>query len=381
MQTMQPALKNGRNVWDHVNMPESEFEGRVERIRQEMKRSGIDLLLLYGRCFDEYADPCYVSNFVVRLPRGTLCVVPMQGPVVLFFEGTSRGLPSLSVTTCVKELKPGNDAAKDCAKYLKTSGLVPCTVGLGRVEQFMPEGQFRSLREAFSGCKLVDATHIVSGLRMVKSERECDQVRRAARIVKKCFNHIGLSVLERMNEHFLDAVLRREARLEGVGDFRMLVARPAEEDCTLRPPENREIKPGSPFIIHVAVEFERYWAEGVRTFVSDKASLAEVPAAKREFYELALAAIKPGMDVTEAYRDILTAARRSAGELILNQGTGGGIGLSPEEPPEFNEACKEGIENGMCLTLHLAAKDELYGAVMFGETVIVHQEGIEVVTA
>jgi len=31
--TMQPALKNGRNVWDRVNMPESEFEGRVERVR------------------------------------------------------------------------------------------------------------------------------------------------------------------------------------------------------------------------------------------------------------------------------------------------------------------------------------------------------------
>ncbi len=26
METMQPALKNGRNVWDRVNMPESEFE-------------------------------------------------------------------------------------------------------------------------------------------------------------------------------------------------------------------------------------------------------------------------------------------------------------------------------------------------------------------
>ncbi len=105
METMQPALKNGRNVWDRVNMPESEFEARVERIRAEMKRSAIDLLLLYGKGLNEYADPCYVSNFVIRLPRGTIAVVPLEGPVVLFFEGASRGLPSLLATTCVKELK------------------------------------------------------------------------------------------------------------------------------------------------------------------------------------------------------------------------------------------------------------------------------------
>ena len=75
------------------------LRARVERVRAQMKKSGIDLLILYGRGLTEYADPCYVSNFVIRLPRGTIALVSLEGPVVLFFEGASRGLPSLLVTT------------------------------------------------------------------------------------------------------------------------------------------------------------------------------------------------------------------------------------------------------------------------------------------
>jgi hypothetical protein len=58
--------------------------------------------------------------------------------VVLFFEGASRGLPSLLATTWVKELKAAGNVAKECAKYLKEKGLVSCTVGLGRFSEMMP---------------------------------------------------------------------------------------------------------------------------------------------------------------------------------------------------------------------------------------------------
>ena len=58
METMHPAPKNGRNVWDHVNMPESEFQARVERVRavsqvyrdlfDGARESGLEPLSDYG---------------------------------------------------------------------------------------------------------------------------------------------------------------------------------------------------------------------------------------------------------------------------------------------------------------------------------------------
>ena len=92
METMQPTLKNGRNVWDRVNMPETEFQERLKKVRKEMKREGIDILLLYGNAFNEYGSYCYLSHYIIRLPRGALVVVPPEGELALIFEGASRGV-------------------------------------------------------------------------------------------------------------------------------------------------------------------------------------------------------------------------------------------------------------------------------------------------
>jgi Xaa-Pro dipeptidase len=380
METMQPALKNGRNVWDRVNMPESEFKDRVERIRAQMKRSAIDLLLLYARGISEYADPCYVSNFLIRLPRGTIALVPLEGPLVLFFEGSSRGLPSLLVTTCVKELKAAGNVARECAKYLKEKGLVPCTVGLGRFAEQMPYQEFRALKEALADCRIVDAVRIVPNLRMIKSAKERDEIRRAGRIVKKCFELVSSVCSTGMSEQFLEALLRKQARLEGAEDIRMLFAT-ANEKRSLRPPENRRIEPGQVFILYTAVEFERYWAEGVRTFAAGEFSFSEISSDAPTVYSWGLEEVQPGRGVSQLYKAIADEVRLSGLELLSGYGLGGGIGLSLNEPPIISEKGAQRLKEGMCLALRLPARDEIYGRVMFGNTIIVGKNGAEVVTA
>jgi Xaa-Pro dipeptidase len=379
MVTMQPALKNGRNVWDHVNMPESEFEIRVERIRAHMKKSAIDLLLLYGRGLNEYADPCYVSNFVIRLPRGTIAVVPLEGEVVLFFEGASRGLPSLLLTTRVRELIPAGNVAKECAKYLKEKGLVPCSVGLGRLAEMMPQQEFRVLKEALAGCTIVDAARILPNLRMIKSAKEIDQIRRAGRILKKGFELVTSMCSDGMSEQFLEAMVRKQARLEGAEDIRMLFGRSGEK-TRLRPPENRSIGQGHALIVYAAVEFERYWAEAVKTFAVQEASFSEIVSDATAVYDRAIGAIKPGRSVSQLYKDVLEDAQRSGLELLSDYGLGGGIGLSLNELPVINEKGAQKLKEGMCLSLRLAVKDKTYGSTMFGNTLLVGKNGAEIVT-
>jgi len=379
MVTMQPALKNGRNVWDHVNMPESEFETRVERIRAHMKKSAIDLLLLYGRGLNEYADPCYVSNFIIRLPRGTIALMPLEGPVVLFFEGASRGLPSLLLTTWVRELKPAGNVAKECAQYLKEKGLVPCSVGLGRLAEMMPYQEFRVLKEALAGCKIVDAARMLPNLRMIKSTKEIDEIRRAGRILKKGFELVSSICSSGMSEQFLEAMVRKQARLEGAEDVRMLFGRSGEKK-RLRPPENRSIGQGHALIINAAVEFERYWAEAVKTFTVKEDSFSEIASDATAVYDRAIDAIKPGRAVSRLYKDLLEDAGRSGLELLSDYGLGGGIGLSLNELPVINEKGVQKLKEGMCLSLRLAVRDKTYGSTMFGNTLLVGKNGAEVLT-
>ena len=53
-------------------MPLQEFQERLAVVRREMKKQGINTLLAYGHAYNEYGNSCYLTNYQMRLPRGTL---------------------------------------------------------------------------------------------------------------------------------------------------------------------------------------------------------------------------------------------------------------------------------------------------------------------
>jgi Xaa-Pro aminopeptidase len=248
MKTMQPALKNGRNVWDAIAMPREEFDARIERVRAAMRERGIDLLLVHTRGLDDYGDATYLTNFIIRLPRGTILVLPPTGEPVTFFEGASRGIPTLKLTASTGDLKAANDLAKDCANYLKGKKLVPSNVGLSGLKR-MPYQQYQTLMTELDGCTLKDASDLISGLRIIKSEREADQVRRASRILGKLIAYLKEGRFDGVNERRLEALLYREARLEGAEDFRVLIARPSGANWAFRPIDDLPISAGDRVIL------------------------------------------------------------------------------------------------------------------------------------
>ena len=123
METMRPALKSGRDVWDKINLPESEFQQRLQRIRDEMVKEGIDVLLLYGRAPDHCGDLCYVSNFTVKLARfDAIIAIPQKDEVLLFCGGGGREFPEVRMGTWIEQLRGGN-IPEECVKYLKEANL------------------------------------------------------------------------------------------------------------------------------------------------------------------------------------------------------------------------------------------------------------------
>ena len=190
MQTIQPTLKRGRDVWDAVNMPMGEFQERVRRIREEMRARSIALLLLYGNGADNYGNPCYVSNFLIKMPRGAMVVVPSDGEPTLIVDGFPRDQPAVESTTWIKDVRSCRDIAQECVKYLEEGASAPSTIGFAGLRDAMPYAQFRSLSQSLAKYRIVDAETILRHMRTVKSERERDQVRRASLIVKRVFDFV-----------------------------------------------------------------------------------------------------------------------------------------------------------------------------------------------
>jgi Xaa-Pro dipeptidase len=362
-------------------MPVEEFRERVKKIRKEMKKETIDLLLLYGNGFNEYGNYCYLSNHIIRLPQGGMVVVPAKGEVTMMFEGAARGLPSVRKMTWIDDIRPSGDVAAEFVKYFKEKQVGPSVIGFAGLKRLMPNDQFQFLLDSLPGCKVVDSDRLLNELRMVKSRMEILQIRRAARIVARVFDFIANAPFVEPAENVLEAAARREARLEGAEDFRMMIAKPSEENGAFRPPEERPIRSGDRMIIYLAVEFERYWAEAVRTSTLKESTFAEIqPDTVKTLYENILQGMKIGKRMSPFYRETRAKIAKVKFEEISGYGMGQGIGLGLKELPLIAKEDRNILADGMCLSLRLGIRDKELGAAMIGDTIYLSSKGPEVLT-
>ena len=381
METIQPTLKRGRDVWDQINMPKDEFLERVEKIREKIEQKRIDVLLLYGNSLNEYGNPCYLSNYSVKMAQGAIVAITRKGEITLICEGFSRDLPNVKRTTWVDDVRSCEDVSQRSVAFLKEKNLIPSTIGFVGLEQFMPHHQFQSLLKSIELCKIVHADDMIRKMRMIKSRREIDQIRRSSRIVSRIFDRISHASFPNGNEKNLEAVMSREAYLEGAEDVRMLIAKPQEGNWTLRPFEDIPLSANSSVIIYLAVEFERYWSEGIRTYLFKNESFTESHLeVVKSLYNRILEGMTVREKVTQFYRETIDKIKESQVEAIPEYGLGQGIGLGLQEFPLLIEEDRTQLKEGMCFTLRLAIKNGEMGAVMIGDTIHLSKNGPEILT-
>jgi Xaa-Pro aminopeptidase len=381
MITMQPTLKNGRNVWDGINMPISEFQERLRELKIKMDREGLDALFIYAYAYDEYGNTAYLSNFLVDLARGDMVAVTKQGDVTLFFEGSPRGLLSAKTTTWVEDVRACPDISRECVIYLKEKGLLTSRIGFAGVTQLMPCQQLTFLTHALQNATIIEAGHIIEEMRAIKSIRERDQIQRAARIVKQVFASFQSRVFPDMNEKSVEALIFREARLEGAEDVRVLFGKPRKENWVLAPSDHGIIESEETVIVYLSVEFERYWAEGIRTFIAKDATFVNPDVSSLSAtYERMTACLQSGKTGADCYREILHQWKKDGVEGLLDYGLGEGIGLGTSEMPFINDETSRLLVAGMCFSLRLALKHRDYGALMIGDTFCLSEKGLDILT-
>jgi Xaa-Pro aminopeptidase len=283
--------------------------------------------------------------------------------------------------TWIDDIRPSGNVAAEFVKYLKEKKVGPSVIGFAGLKRLMPNDQFQFLLDSLPGCKVVDSDHLLDGLRMVKSRMEVLQIRRAARIVSRVFEFITNTPFVEPAENVLEAAARREARLEGTEDFRMMILKPSDKNGAFRPPEERPIRSGDRLIIYLAVEFERYWAEAVRTVTFADVSFQEtLPDPVKTLYENILQGMKIGKKISQLHRETMAKIAKAKFEEISDYGVGQGIGLSLKELPLIAKEDRNILADGMCLSLRVGIRDKEVGAAMIGDTIYSSKAGPEAVT-
>jgi Xaa-Pro aminopeptidase len=371
MQTFQPTLRLGRDVWDRTAMPIAEFQDRARRLRETMARRGLDAMLLYGAGLNGCGHPTYLTNYIVKLPFSALVVLPHDGEPALMFEGATRGRSAAQATTWIEDVRPCWNMAETCLAVLADRGLTAATIGLAGLPRLVPHAEWSTLAAGLASATLVEAEDIVDRQRAIKSPLEIAQVQRASGIVDRAVGSIAETRQAPDDEMRLAATVIRETRMRGAEDIRLLIARPCEPEWAFRPVADAAIREGDTLSVHLGASWERYWSESIHTYVvrAGRLELVWNEGLEGRFRNM-LAAATPGTTVaawTQAGLATMSASERNA---IDAYGLGHGIGVTPEEPPILAADSEATIESGMCLVVRaVLALDR--GFIVRGSTIIV----------
>jgi Xaa-Pro aminopeptidase len=371
MHTLQPTLRLGRDVWDRATMPVGEFRDRADRLRDAMRRAGLDVLLLYGAGLNGCGHPTYLSNYVVKLPFSALVVLPRDGEPALMFEGATRGRSAAQATTWIDDVRPCWNLAETCLAVLADRGLLSATIGLAGMPMLVPHAEWSTLVAGLGRATLVDAEGIVWRQRAIKSALEVAQVRRAARIADQALASVTAVRPAIADEGRLAAHVVREARMQGAEDVRLMIARTAEPDWTFRPAEGAAIREGDVLAVLVSASWERYWSEAIRTFMVGSDRLIRVVDREMdERFRKLVDDARPGVAVSEWSRGAVATMSASDASSLATYGFGHGIGVTPEEWPVLSADSGVTMESGMCLVVRAALTTTL-GFVVHGDTIVV----------
>lgn len=377
------VLKRGCSTWDPNEVPQAEFQIRLDAVRAAMAERHLDALVIYGDNYS-FADLCYLTNYFPKV-RGGVAVVPRDGAVSLLLNIGSRDVPFAKTLTWVEDVRASNDLGADSARWLKDKGLEGARIGLADSGGGFPLPQLEEMRNSLPQVSWEDCASMLQPQRLVKRPRELAAMREAGRVLKEICEGARALIRSGRKEYEIVADIDRLARDKGVEDIRILAG-----EKRLNPPSfKRTAEVGSHWAVYLAVQHERYWAEAGRTyFLADDEDLGSAYARA----QTAVAAMAKELKPKNAVAAVESTAKRELGEFYAEAslyGLANGIGLSQWEAPFLSEsdarqvgaasAGAAGLDENMTLALRAAFQNE--GKMIFyGDTFEVTASGAKPIT-
>ena len=375
METLHTVLNRGCSIWDRERVSEDEFRGRLDHVRRGMKERDVDLLLVYGdsRRFGHLA---FVSHFMPK-NRGALAVIPRQGEPALVVQEPSRNNPFSKTLTWIDEVRSVGQFAQGLGDALKARELKPKRVGLVSVQEQLNIREWNGLAKLLDSAELCDLSDFLASLRLVKSPAEQSLLKETNRILEQALARFEKEARVGQKEYEVMALVEREARRQGVEDFRFLIARSSEPEVGLRPAAASTIGKGEALLVAVAASYQRYWAELGRTFClgSPSQELVRSHNLAKSLFRKLVDSIKVGSSDTGKW--LLEIPSPAVKMCLETYGLGNGVGLELDEAPFLGREGAGKIQPGMVLTLRVCLAGKECGSALISQPFLVQHDGLQ----
>jgi len=343
--------------------PESEFMARAARAQAMMAERGLDALLVCTEPEVRYLTGFH-TPFWQSPTRPWFVILPAEGRPVAVIPGIGA---SAMATTWVTDIRtwpaprPADDGLALLVDTLAelTGGVDGTSTRIGlpmghETHVRMPLADLDQLRIRIAPAGFVDATDIVRGLRMVKSDREVAKVAHICDVVSGAFEGIGNLLSVGMTEREAFRAFRIDLLERGADDVPYLVGAtgPGFDDI-IKQPSDRVIEAGDLLMFDTGSVFDGYSSDFDRYVAFGRADEDAKRAYRTvwEATEAGLATAKPGATTSDLWR-AMAEVLDAGGSLGNSVGRlGHGLGMQVTEWPSHTADDGTVLEEGMVLTL------------------------------
>lgn len=368
----------------------SEYEERLRRTRAAMRAAGLDVLLVFHQehmfylaGYDQIGYWVYQVLIVPAADVGMTAVVRKVDELLVRDGGIVD-----DVRVWLDDAT--RDPAQQTADVLEERGLLKGKrIGIERKSHALLPYYYDLLRDALGAAELVDASDLITELRLLKSPAEVACMRRAGEImdagVRAAWEALRPGIREcDIHAAVADAMYRAGGEHPSVAP--PMGTGPRTLTQTHGAATTREVRAGDPFLLEVGGCYRRYHAVCMRM-----ASLGPPSDRMRSMYDAIRAAtdagmahIKPGVRTADVAR-LVHETMAEHGYSRRGQHVGYGIGLG--YPPTWidNLRIKETdahvLAEGMTFLFHsglLAPEGNVY--VALGDPILVTVTGHERLT-
>ncbi len=342
-------------------------------------KKDIDAVVLMN-AVEPSLDSCffYATGIVAGLFEGCVAIIEPNRTEVLASELEALSASEAGVRTTVFE--NGQESMKLMTKKLSRFS----TIGVNAGE--LTFSNYKKIRKASKGAKLVDVSQELHQSRMIKQPDELVRIKKACMIASKAGEAIPEIVEEGMKETEAAAELNYRMMMLGAAAtaFDSTVAfgtKSAEPHYS--PSPKRRLKKGQFALFDFGASYRRYVSDITRTFVCNSPTKRQLKMhdVVLRAQEAAIDAIHDGVSgaaVDEAARSIVDGSE-FRGRFIHS--TGHGLGISVHDPGSISSTRDMPLKEGMVLTVEPGVYINGYGGVRIEDDILVTKSGCRVLTS
>jgi Xaa-Pro dipeptidase len=353
------------------------YEDRKKRLLAAMADAGIDVLLIYGNAWQ--GDYLRYTTDYAALEGQALALVRADGHVTLYLDSPPEvdraeldcpGLEIVHAPSLIADV----DAALDRFRNQRV-GVAPY--------RLLP----RRLAARAKDVALGDQTSFLDRLLMHKLPSELDAMRRAARLADEGYTVFRNAARVGRADYELIAEIEAFFRANGVDHNFQIIGVGGQEVRGMAPPSGKRLKRGDLVTTELTPCVDGYYAQICRTLVvgEPNGEQQKAHALWRASMEAGIAVVRDGVtaaDIARAENDVFRA--HGLGEYTTSEYTrvrGHGLGLFVDTKPHILEDVNTRIDAGMALIVHPNTYHPVVGYMVLGDSLIVTNDGCEVLTA